>query len=76
MLLRDHFLFSHLNISTRILFYILYEIDLDLPVYFELFVLSVDIFRDDEDVFRLGEGLYPGGRYLADFRGFPSLEMS
>ena len=31
--------------------------DLNLPVYFELFVLSVDILGDDEDVFRLGEGL-------------------
>ena len=42
-----------------------------LPVYFELFVLSTDVFRDDVDVFLLGEGLYPGGRYLADFNGTP-----
>ena len=38
-----------------------------LPVYFELPVLSAEVFREDADVFLLGEGLYPGGRYLADF---------
>ena len=38
-----------------------------LPVYFELPVLSAEVFREDAEVFLLGEGLYPGGRYLADF---------
>lgn len=34
-------------------------------------LLSTDVFRDDVDVFLLGEGLYPGGLYLADFSGTP-----
>ena len=32
-------------------------------------VLSTEVFLEDVDVFRLGEGRYPGGLYLADLNG-------